>query len=260
MTIIRQFTFSLLFLLPALVLGQTSVLFDDAGDVFAGIGSVYTAPLRWDARDWTFVGGLAVATGAAFLLDDELRAEVRVRSSFSGRLNALGNAYGQWYYAMAFAGGTYALGFVAEDTWLRGTGVALLQTLLAAGTLNLVLKTAVGRSRPHENRGNADFHPWAWDERMFSFPSGHAVMAFSLSSVLAARVNNAWATVAFYSLAGITAWSRMYSDNHWFSDVVVGGAVASAVGLSLVKRYEERKQSKVSILPIPRGFLLHVVL
>lgn len=240
---------------------KSASFLDDVHDVFRGIGYIYSTPLRWGTDDWILGGGLVTLAGGAFLLDDEFRHfALKNQSSFGDRLNSVGNFYGQSRYVLAFAVGTYAVGFVVDDPWIRGTGVVLLQTLISAGALNLALKALVGRSRPYENNGNTDFHPWAWEERFFSFPSGHTVMAFSVSSVLAARIKNIWATIGLYSFAGVTAWSRVYSDDHWFSDVVIGGIFTTAMGLSLVKWYEGERETSpsLSIIPMPFGCTLQL--
>jgi membrane-associated phospholipid phosphatase len=262
MNIIRLIT--LLFLLSISTtfaqVGEPS-FFCDMSKFFGGIGYVCTVPLQWNSHDWLIAGGCVIFTGGAFLLDDELRElSLNNQNSFGDGLHSLGNTYGQSRYALAFAAGVYAVGFAADDAWLRGTGIVLLQTLISAGALNLALKTLVGRSRPYVGVGNTDFHPWSWKEQYFSFPSGHAVMAFGLSSVLAGRIKNTWATIGLYSLAGITAWSRMYSDNHWLSDVVVGGAMSTAIGLSLVRWYDgEREElNTFSLVPTPSGCTLQV--
>lgn len=177
------------------------------------------------------------------------------RNNFSNRLSAIGNTYGQVYYAALFAGAAYTMGLFTHGQWVRGTGIILFQTLVSAGVLNLAIKSLAGRSRPYLNRGNYDFHFWAWKEEFFSLPSGHTVVAFSLASVLAARIKNTWVTIALYGLAGVTAWSRLYSDDHWFSDVVIGGVFTSAMGNSLVRWYEGERglQSSLQIVPTPRG-------
>ena len=173
------------------------------------------------------------------------------------KFDAVGNFYGQARYAAAFSVGMYAAGFVTGDSWLRGTGITLIQTLVSAGALNLALKVVAGRSRPYLNSGNGDFHPFSWKEEFFSLPSGHAVVAFSLSSVLSSRINNTWCTVGLYTLAGVTAWSRLYSDDHWLSDVLLGSAFSTAIGIAATRWYGSREEdSAFTIIPLPTGILV----
>jgi membrane-associated phospholipid phosphatase len=92
---------------------------------------------------------------------------------------------------------------------------------------------------------------FALDDDHNSFPSGHTVAASSLSAVLASRIDHPLATIALYGAATLTAVSRMYTDEHWFSDVVFGGLLASAVGRSLVLWHEGRQNDKHSLRIIP---------
>ena len=56
-----------------------------------------------------------------------------------------------------------------------------------------------------------------------SFPSSHAANAFALAAILARRWRR-WAP-AFVAVASLVAFSRMYLDRHWLSDVLVGAAL-----------------------------------
>jgi undecaprenyl-diphosphatase len=73
-----------------------------------------------------------------------------------------------------------------------------------------------------------------------AFPSSHAANAFALAFVLARR----WRRLApaFFALAATVAFSRIYLDRHWTSDVVVGavlgGGLAWAAGRWLARRAE----------------------
>ena len=84
-----------------------------------------------------------------------------------------------------------------------------------AGT-NLVvegLKRAVGRARPDGERRRSNS----------SFPSSHAANAFALAWVLGARWRRA--IPVFFALALLVAFSRMYLNRHFLSDVVVGALI-----------------------------------
>ena len=112
---------------------------------------------------------------------------------------------------------------------VRLAGVAL------AGT-NLVvegLKRAVGRVRPdgaHE-RSNS------------SFPTSHAANAFALAWVLGARWRRG--IPLFVALALLVAFSRMYLNRHFLSDVLAGALIgmicawAAARWLPLRRRARE---------------------
>lgn len=96
-----------------------------------------------------------------------------------------------------------------------GWSTVRLAAAALAGT-NLVvevLKRVVGRARPDGERKPSNS----------SFPSSHAANAFALAWVLAARWRR-W-TPLFVALALTVAFSRMYLNRHFLSDVVVGAVI-----------------------------------
>jgi membrane-associated phospholipid phosphatase len=101
-----------------------------------------------------------------------------------------------------------------------GGGWSTVRLALAAlaGT-NLVVETlkwAIGRQRPdgEHKRSNS------------SFPSSHAANAFALAWVLGARWRRA--LPLFVALALLVAFSRMYLNRHFLSDVVAAALIGMA--------------------------------
>jgi len=56
----------------------------------------------------------------------------------------------------------------------------------------------------------------------FSFPSGHTSAAFCLYFCLAAFVPQRWLKIAFLLLAVVSAYSRIYLNQHFLEDVLAG--------------------------------------
>jgi undecaprenyl-diphosphatase len=93
-----------------------------------------------------------------------------------------------------------------------------LAALVPANLLVEGLKRAVNRTRPDGDR----------DPSNASFPSSHAANSAALAWVLARR----WRRLApaFWALALVVAYSRMYLDRHYLSDVLAGLAIGLACG------------------------------
>ncbi|MEJ2495343.1 MAG: phosphatase PAP2 family protein, partial [Ignavibacteriaceae bacterium] len=110
------------------------------------------------------------------------------------------------------------------------------------------------RSRPYGNDGNFDLDFFRVNDEDNSFPSGHTSTAFTIATVLSQRIDNTYATIALYSFAGLTAVQRIYADKHWFSDVVLGAALGTAVGIKVVKlnsEYDDQESSvKMNVYPV----------
>jgi len=109
---------------------------------------------------------------------------------------------------------------VASDV-LTGHGwrTARLAAAALAGTNLLVEggKRAVNRTRPDGERKRSNS----------SFPSSHAANAFTLAWVLSARWRRGWP--AFFALAVLVSFSRMYLNRHYLSDVLAGALLGAAV-------------------------------
>lgn len=105
----------------------------------------------------------------------------------------------------------------------RRWALALPVLMAGAGALQWLAKVAAGRARP-------DQAPWG-------FPSGHVlslVVFFGLMisrSATAARRRRRWRVLASLVAAApvvVVAFSRLYLDRHWLSDLVGGLTVGAA--------------------------------
>lgn len=65
-----------------------------------------------------------------------------------------------------------------------------------------------------------------------SFPSGHALSAFSLFFCLILMTKNQALKALFFLLAFVSSFSRLYLSQHWLIDVYVGSLIG--VGFSLL--------------------------
>lgn len=90
-------------------------------------------------------------------------------------------------------------------------GVVLVPVNLAVESL----KWVTWRARPDgtHRHGNA------------AFPSSHAANAFAVAVLLARRWRRAWP--AWFALAALVGWSRIWLDRHWLSDVVTGALLGA---------------------------------
>lgn len=182
------------------------------------------------SSDLLINSGIAVlSTGILFLLDNQIRNEV-VNKRNDNVLLDIGHEYGEISYAFGLSGALYLTQFVFNDNNLGNTGKVLFESLIVGGLLSISLKYIFGRSRPYLEDGNTKFN-WFETQNIYnSLPSGHVITAFTISSVLSESINNSYASIFLYGLAGLTAYQRVSSDNHWFSDAFLGGAIGVIVG------------------------------
>jgi membrane-associated phospholipid phosphatase len=214
---------------PLLSYGQTDSLPKRNKDIVRfvdGFGYTLTAPARWDGKDWLTFGGVIGGTSVIALLDEPVRDFWQgLDSDFLDGVERVGYHYGKPYSANIFAGGFYLVGWIIKDEWTKDTGLALGTSLLYCGLIYSVMKTAIGRARPSTNEGFLTFNPFSNDRDYHSLPSGHVAVAVAISRVIATRVKSRFVKILCYSLAASTCIGRMDSDNHWLSDVALGGAL-----------------------------------
>lgn len=220
------------------------------------------SPFQSTKKGLVKAGIVLLATSASTFLDGPINKYLINRNDpVLNVVNDVGNHYGKPYSAFIVTGGFYITGLIVGNEWARETGLVLGTALLTSGLIESNLKPLIGRARPGHQMGNFDFHPLKKGALFHSFPSGHASIAFTITLVLAQRIHNTPLKVFFYSLAAATAFCRLYSNAHWFSDVVFGGAVgwfsssASMKNLFLNK-YRKKNSTNISFNPSTSGLSL----
>ena len=174
--------------------------------------------------------GVAVlSTGLLFLLDNQIRNEIVNKRNDNAILD-IGHEYGEISYAFGLSAALYLSQFVFNDNKLGNTGKVLFESLVISGLLSISLKYIFGRSRPYLEDGNTKFNWFETQNFNNSLPSGHVITAFTMSTVLSESINNSYVSIFLYGLAGLTAYQRISTDNHWFSDAFLGGAIGVIVG------------------------------
>lgn len=201
----------------------------DLGHVVKGTGHVLAAPLRWQGKEWARFGVFAGATFALSFLDEEANDFFkRNHSRTADKLADIGVEYGEPRTVVLLTGGVYVIGLVAQNEWLRESAVILTGALLPAGLLQTAAKITAGRARPHLGLGYDAFEPFRREEAYYSFVSGHTMVAMATSHVFAKRLDNFAAKAGLYSLGALAGAARMYHEDHWLTDVVLGSALAIA--------------------------------
>lgn len=150
------------------------------------------------------------------------------------------NYGGRPFYALAALGGAYAGGRLADSPRLSSSAAHVAAALLVSGAANGTLKYTVGRERPSQTDDPLRFRPFNPSNRWQSFPSGHAVVAFSLAASVSEEARSPWVTALTYGGASLVGWSRIYDDKHWTSDVVGGALVGIAASHATLRVLHRR--------------------
>ena len=237
---------------------QINYGFDDAARLFRGISG-------FDNTDLIYSSALVLATAASFSLDKEMKnIASRNQNSALKSLTNIGEKYGSGLYSVLLSAGLFTTGLMTDNKKVMNSGRIMAEALIVSGVAVQLIKIVSGRSRPYLNQGNTKFNWFETDNDYNSFPSGHTVVAFTTSSVLAATIKNTYASIALYSLAGLTAYQRIYTNNHWFSDTVLAAIIGTVVGNVLVKINDDRfdqdeRESRINISPGFNSFGLQLI-
>jgi len=222
---------------------------------------------RWwpqEIKDPTFTGplaaGLAIAlqsgTHANRGQDAEWEAELSGDSGAGVKtVSHVFTELGTGVVGAAFLGITYLSARRGHDDRLAAASSLAAESLLNAGLWVTVLKTAAARARPADTNGGS-FGQYGGSQNN-SFPSGHAMGAFSVASVFAESYRDKkWVPWFSYSLATLIGVSRLTLGRHFPSDVIVGAVLGTSLGRGVVARNsEETPRPKGAIVPVggPNG-------
>lgn len=212
-------------------------------------------PLTMDRSDALLLGGGLALVGGAFATDHALRQLVLHHQTQSGR-NAsddVGTALGPGPLA-GLSAGVMLIGFLGDTQayrTARSTGFVALEAEGIAAAASAALKVDTGRSSPGDNQGTTHFRPFSHLDG--SFVSTHASASFAVATVFAERYPGPIAWTA-YTLATAVSASRIYSDQHFGSDVVAGALLGWGVGYFLVNRHADpEKDWQVRPLALEHG-------
>ena len=211
-------------------------------------GAYLTLPFRMDAQDFVISSTVIAGTVISSTADKSFR-EATARygyETYNGDFWDAPTAYGFVQYPSIFGGALYTVGLFARETELRKTGRMLIQALAYSGTLTIGMRYLFGRARPFTSK-NGDPYQFTWFQTAGdtqSFPSGHTVVAFATSTVLAEQIDTWWARVVLYGFASLTGYARLYNDKHWLSDVIFGAALGFGSGMFVINRERERERDE----------------
>lgn len=183
-------------------------------------------------------------------------------------------------------GGLYVVGKLGGYKDMADLGWHGTEAVILASTVTTLLKGTLGRSRPYVNAdtnphdfhlgwgfGGGNYKPGYSAKDYVSFPSGHTTSAFAAAAAVTSEARRMWpkatpyVATAMYGGATLVGLSRMYHNNHWASDVVLGAAIGTFSGLKVVRYSHAHPDNKLdkfilgaSFVPTPNGAMVSVTL
>ncbi|MCX6151950.1 MAG: phosphatase PAP2 family protein [Ignavibacteriales bacterium] len=198
------------------------------------------SPLRWEQNDWLTFGAIAGGTILLTTIDLKMQEESQELVHNNNFPMKLGKWTGEPIAIFSIAGGFYLLGTAFKDETAKQIGFEITESFIYSGVIDVLLKASFGRFRPYTQKGNGNFHPFTFmNNDRLSFPSGHSTVAFSLATVIASHTNNYFLKAIIYTPAILTLYQRVYSNQHWTSDVFAGAAIGYFVGNYIINKHKQ---------------------
>lgn len=223
---------------PVQTVSEESVT-EAAKAVIEDARALVTAPLRMTGEDWLKVGAGAAVVGGFVAADHSIQDWVdRNNKSATGKKVADGfNTFGNPVTMAGVNVGVIAIGLANQSygggSWIKEAGLVGLEAEGFAVVAAELLSNATGRARPEKHQGATDFRPFSGNT---SFGSSHAAASFAVAAVFADRFDPAIGWLS-YGVAAAVAASRVYTDKHFSSDVIVGGLIGWGMGKFISRQH-----------------------
>ena len=134
----------------------------------------------------------------------------------------------------------YAASLIRKNSYDQGTALFAGEAVVNDIVLMVVTKVITRRQRPTERLLAAPYNDTFFHSngsifgKSTSFPSGHAMMAFSVATIFARRYkDHRWVPYVAYALAGAIAFSRVTTSEHFPADAFFGSSMGYVIA-----RYE----------------------
>ena len=192
-------------------------------------GAIWTSPFHLVRGDAKWGIPLTVSAAALFATDRHTSGALVENGDNLSRLRISNDIsqLGAFYTTGGIAAGFYIAGRATHNARARETGVLAAEALLNSSIVVEALKTVSQRQRPPTDNSSGEFFDGG-----SSFPSGHAISAWALATVIAEEYgqHRPWMRFGLYGLATAVAVSRYTGRNHFLSDVLLGSAMGYGIG------------------------------
>ncbi len=205
--------------------------------------AILTSPAHIKKRDALWLAPLAGAVVALMVTDNHSASALpntRDQRAVGGLISNAGlGALG------AAAGGLFLAGHFSGNERARETGFLSAEAAAEAELTGEIIKLAFERRRPYPGTVDGDF--WAHGS---SFPSGHALAAWSVATVVASEYRDRPALeIGAYGLAALTSLARFPAQKHFLSDVLVGSVAGYLIGRHVYNAHHNQEHH-LSVAPI----------
>jgi membrane-associated phospholipid phosphatase len=202
---------------------------------------IWSSPLRIRAHDLSWLLPLGAATGVTLATDTDTMRELSRDAGFNKDSVNASNALLGGQIAIPVA--LYGFGVFKGDARARETGILSGEALADSVVLDQVTKIIFRRERPLYNNASGNFFSSQPGSNK-SFPSSHSMLAWTIAGVTAGEYPSRWVQLGTYSLATSVSLMRVLGQEHFPTDVLVGGAAGWLIGHYVFEKHQLRHVKK----------------
>jgi membrane-associated phospholipid phosphatase len=195
------------------------------------------------------IGGAVAITAVMFQYDQEIYDAMhawKMNNPAIKKISPVITDLGDGAFSGGLFGGFLGYGLIFKNEKAVQVGKIGIESFLFTGIAVQMLKHLCGRERPSDaSRPGGFWHgPFAFFDKkrgsergiaaFDAFPSGHTTTVVAAATTLADAYPEPWVGYTCYSLATLTAISRVMESTHWISDCFVA-AFLGYYGTKLVE-------------------------
>src|SRR5215813_10410127 len=196
---------------------------------------IWSSPFKARIQDLNWIVPIAGLTVGLINADNELSSRISNTNTLAKRSSTVSNA--ALAAVLGGSGGLYLLGRWHGDDHQRETGILSGEAAINALLIDEVFKLATRREFPTDDSGKGTFG--RRNTANSSFPSGHAIVTWSIASVFAHEYPGPLTKLLAYGLATGVSVTRVTGKKHFPSDVVVGSTLGWMIGREVYARHHD---------------------
>src|SRR5260370_6054749 len=198
--------------------------------------AIWTSPLHLRPKDAEWLIPLGVATGLLIGSDQHtMTSAIHINPDGQKKANTIST--GGVAALGAVHAGYYEWSSVNQAPQARETGLLAGEALANSLAVNEAFKFVFRRGRPLVNNAAGNFFSSSFSDS--SFPSNHAIAAWSIASVVGEEYPGWLTRTAVYGLASTVSVSRVLAEKHFPPDVLVGSAAGWLIGHYVYKAHHD---------------------
>jgi len=213
---------------------------------------IWTSPARLRPKDALWLVPFGITTGLLVGSDTHsMTKAIQITPDGQNKASTLSN--GALVGLIAIPASGYLWSLVNNAPQARETGLLAGEALINSYAVNTALKAVFRRDRPLTNNASGNFFSSGPTDS--SFPSNHAILAWSTAAVVASEYPGWLTRTAVYGLASGVSVSRVLAEQHFPSDVLVGSVAGWMIGRYVYKAHHDYTLNPYESPPLPDNYV-----